>query len=173
MWFIGVEVEKRRVHPLLKKILDPPLQAMRFSLSKTSMQRDISTNTIFESIPHFLINYVYTITYTIAIKLIHLLVTYRTACTLSLIKELLKVFYCRNVLPRHLGLSLGNFFNEDPGHRLPARVGVTRCATRTITNPKSHAHLSFVNVVTMPLNMANAVKILSVALPHVHHTVNG
>ena len=25
MWFIGVEVEKRRVHPLLKKILDPPL----------------------------------------------------------------------------------------------------------------------------------------------------
>ena len=24
MWFIGVEVE-RRVHPLLKKILDPPL----------------------------------------------------------------------------------------------------------------------------------------------------
>ena len=29
MWFIGVEVDKRRVHPLLKKILDPPLsQAM-------------------------------------------------------------------------------------------------------------------------------------------------
>ena len=25
MWFIGVEVGKRRVHPLLKKILDPPL----------------------------------------------------------------------------------------------------------------------------------------------------
>ena len=25
MWFIGVEVDKRRVHPLLKKILDPPL----------------------------------------------------------------------------------------------------------------------------------------------------
>ena len=26
MWFIGVEVDKRRLHPLLKKILDPPLQ---------------------------------------------------------------------------------------------------------------------------------------------------
>ena len=26
MWFIAVEVDKRRVHPLLKKILDPPLQ---------------------------------------------------------------------------------------------------------------------------------------------------
>ena len=25
MWFIGVEVDKRRVHPLLKKILDLPL----------------------------------------------------------------------------------------------------------------------------------------------------
>ena len=27
MWFLGVEVEliQRRVHPLLKKILDPPL----------------------------------------------------------------------------------------------------------------------------------------------------
>ena len=24
MWFIGVEVEQERVHPLLKKILDPP-----------------------------------------------------------------------------------------------------------------------------------------------------
>ena len=30
MWFIGVEVEQetRRVHPLLKKILDPPLQSL-------------------------------------------------------------------------------------------------------------------------------------------------
>ena len=25
MWFIGVEVEQETVHPLLKKILDPPL----------------------------------------------------------------------------------------------------------------------------------------------------
>ena len=32
MWFIGVEVEliQRRVHPLLKKILDPPLKGMPF-----------------------------------------------------------------------------------------------------------------------------------------------
>ena len=148
------------------------MQAMRFSPLKTSMQWDISTNTIFKSNPHFLINYVNTITYTITIKLIHLLATYRTACTLSLIIELLKVFYCRNVLPRHLGLRLGNFFNEDPGHRLPARVGVTRWSTSTITNPESHAHPSFVNVVAVSLDMANAVKILSIALPHEHNTVN-
>ena len=29
MWFIGVEVDKRRLHPLLKKILDPPLRRAR------------------------------------------------------------------------------------------------------------------------------------------------
>ena len=80
-----------------------------------------------------------------------------------------------DVFPRHLGLSLRNFFNKDPGHRLPACIGVTSASrsTWTVTNPEIHAHLSFVNVVTVPLNMANAVKILSVALPHVHHTVNG
>ena len=43
----------------------------------------------------------------------------------------------------------------------------------TIVNPESDAHPSFVNVVTMPLNMANAGKMLSVALPRVHNTVNG
>ena len=78
-----------------------------------------------------------------------------------------------DVLSRHLGLSFRNFFNEDPGHRLPAREGVTSASMLTITNPESHAHLSFVNVVTMPLNMADAVQILSVALPHVHNTVDG
>ena len=29
MWFIGVEVEQEIVHPLLKKILDPPLKQQR------------------------------------------------------------------------------------------------------------------------------------------------
>ena len=62
-------------------------------------------------------------------------------------------------------LSFGNCFNEDPGHRLPARGGITSDSMLTITNPESHAYPSFVNFVTMPLNMANAVKILSVALP--------
>ena len=141
---------------------------MPYFSRKVACKGEISTNTTFESILHFLINYVYTITYTITI---HLLVIYRTAPS---IKKLTSVFFAgRNVLPRYLGLSLRNFFNEDPGHRLPACVGVTRSFTRTITNPESHAHLSFVDVVTVPLNMANAVKILSITLPHVHHTVNG
>ena len=51
--------------------------------------------------------------------------------------------------------------------------GITSDSMLTIVNPESDAHLSFVNVVTMPLNMAKAGKILSVTLPHVHNTVNG
>ena len=70
-------------------------------------------------------------------------------------------------------LSLRNFFNEDPGHRLPARGGITSDSMLTITNLESHAHPSFVNVVTMPLNTANTVNIVSVTLPHLHNTVNG
>ena len=54
-----------------------------------------------------------------------------------------------------------------------ASEGITSDSMLTTVNPESDAHLSFVNVVTMPLNMANAGKILSVALPHVHNTVNG
>ena len=53
-----------------------------------------------------------------------------------------------------------------------ASEGITSDSMLTIVIPESDAHPSFVNVVAMPLNMANAVKILSVALPHVHNTVN-
>ena len=42
----------------------------------------------------------------------------------------------------------------------------------TITNPESHAHLTFVDIVTVPRNMSDAVQILTVALPHVHNTIN-
>ena len=64
-------------------------------------------------------------------------------------------------------LSFRNFFNEDPGYRLQARAGITSDSMLTVTNPESHAHPSFVNVVTMSLNVANAMNIVSVALPHV------
>ena len=49
---------------------------------------------------------------------------------------------------------------------------ITSDSMLAITNPESHAHPSFVNVFTMLLYMANAVNILSVALPHVHNSVN-
>ena len=70
-------------------------------------------------------------------------------------------------------LSFRNFFNKDPGHRLPARGGIISDSMLTNTNLESHAHPSFVNVVTMPLNTANTVNIASVRLPHLHNTVNG
>ena len=70
-------------------------------------------------------------------------------------------------------LSFRNIFNEDPGHRLPACGGITSDSKLTITNPESHAHPSFVDVVTMPLNTANTVNIVSVTLPHLHNTVSG
>ena len=46
MWFIGVEVEsKRRVHPLLKKILDPPLQNNGPSLAFDGVTVDTNQDT--------------------------------------------------------------------------------------------------------------------------------
>ena len=48
-----------------------------------------------------------------------------------------------------------------------ASEGITSDSMLTIVNPEFDAHPSFVNVVTMPLNRANAGKILSVALPHI------
>ena len=62
---------------------------MLYFSRKVACKWEISTNTTFESILHFLINYVYTITYTITI---HLLVIYRTAPS---IKKLTSVFLCR------------------------------------------------------------------------------
>ena len=73
---------------------------------------------------------------------------------------------------RDLSLRFRNFFNKDPGHWIPACVGVGVSITATITDPKTHAHLAFVDVVTMPLNMADTVWILRLCSPQVHNTVN-
>ena len=43
----------------------------------------------------------------------------------------------------------------------------------TVADPESHEHLSFVDVVTMPLNMADAVRtLIFVHRTQVHDTVN-
>ena len=65
-----------------------------------------------------------------------------------------------------------NFFNIDPGHRIPACIGVSIFITGTIAHPESHAHFAFVNVVAVPLNMADTVNILILSCPHVHKTIN-
>ena len=78
-----------------------------------------------------------------------------------------------NDLSRALSLRFENFFNVNPGHWLPTSVGVAFSEMLTITDPESHAHLAFVDVVTVPLNMADAVKIFRpLSFPHVHNTVN-
>ena len=45
MWFIGVEVEliQRRVHPLLKKILDPPLCGTIYVARRQLLQLSLIT----------------------------------------------------------------------------------------------------------------------------------
>ena len=77
------------------------------------------------------------------------------------------------VLSRDLNLRFGNFFNKDPGNWIPACVGViTSTDSGTITNPETHAHLAFVDVVAVPLNMTDAMDTFSTSFPHVHNTVN-
>ena len=57
MWFIGVEVDKRRVHPLLKKILDPPLhrelinEYLKFYSSALSLLKNITV--VLKVLPSF------------------------------------------------------------------------------------------------------------------------
>ena len=77
-----------------------------------------------------------------------------------------------DVLSQDLSLGFWNFFNKDPRHWVPARVGVSISIASTITNPESHAHLAFVDVVAVPLNVADAMGISTIILIHVHNTVN-
>ena len=78
-----------------------------------------------------------------------------------------------DVLSRDLGLRFSNFFNEDPRHGIPACDGViTSTVSGTISDPESYAYLAFVDVVTVPLNMANAMKTFTTSFIHVHNTVN-
>ena len=77
-----------------------------------------------------------------------------------------------DVLSRDLSLRFWNFFNKDPRHWLPAGVGVTFSIKGTITNPESHAHLAFLDVVAVSLDMADAMGIqFTTPFPQVHNTV--
>lgn len=43
----------------------------------------------------------------------------------------------------------------------------------TTTDPESNAHRSFGDVIAVPLNMADTMKILVATLFHIHYAVNG
>ena len=71
-----------------------------------------------------------------------------------------------------LSLSFGNLLYEDAGHRTKSSVGVIVSIPLAFTNPESHAHLSFVDVITVAFNVADAMRVYSFA-EDVHNTING
>ena len=78
-----------------------------------------------------------------------------------------------DVLSRDLSLRFRNFFNKDPGHWIPACADViTSTVSGTISDPESHAHLAFADVVAVPLNIVDAVNILTLWFSHVHKTID-
>ena len=72
-----------------------------------------------------------------------------------------------------LSLSFRNFFNKHTGHWLPSSVPISVSKWSAVADPESHAHLSFVDVITVPLNMADAMEIFITARRHVDNSVNG
>ena len=72
-----------------------------------------------------------------------------------------------------LSLSFGNLLYEYAGHRSPSSVGVkVSIVPFAFTNPETHAHLSFVDVITVAFNVADAMRVYSFA-GHIHNTING
>ena len=69
-------------------------------------------------------------------------------------------------------LSFWHLFYEDPGHFYPARVRVGTFHATTPSNPESHSHLSFVNVIAVTFNVAMTVKIVAPSSCHVEYAVN-
>ena len=56
---------------------------------------------------------------------------------------------------------------------MPTSVGVSKLmACDALSNPESHSHLSFLNVIAVTFNVAVTVKIVVSACLHVEYTVN-
>ena len=72
-----------------------------------------------------------------------------------------------------LSLSFRNFFNKYPRHWLPSSVPISVSISVAIADPESNTHHSFLNVITVPLNMADAMEIFITACFHVDDSVNG
>ena len=75
---------------------------------------------------------------------------------------------------RNLSLWFRDFLNIDPRHWLPASEGIVIISASwlAITDPEPHAHLAFVDVVTVTLNMADTVRAKRLGTIQVHNTVN-
>ena len=71
-----------------------------------------------------------------------------------------------------LSLSFRNLFNKHTGHWVVSCVAINISKWGAVADPESHAHLSFVDVITVPLNMADAMEIFITARRHVDNSVN-
>ena len=71
-----------------------------------------------------------------------------------------------------LSLSFRNFFNKYTGHWIPSCIAISVSIWGAVADPESHAHLSFIDVITVPLNMADAMEIFITARLHVDNSVN-
>ena len=72
-----------------------------------------------------------------------------------------------------LSLSFRNFFNKYTGHWIPSCFSISVSIWSTVADPESHAHLSFMDVITVPLNMADTMEIFITTCLHVDDSVNG
>ena len=71
-----------------------------------------------------------------------------------------------------LSLSFRNFFNKYTGHWDVSCVPISMSMRGAVADPESHTHLSFVDVITVSLNMADAMEIFITACLHVDNSVN-
>ena len=67
------------------------------------------------------------------------------------------------------------FFHIDPGYWVPACVGISGSKADTITDPESHAHDAFVDLLTDAFYLTNSVHIFLavVSVAHVDDSING
>ena len=84
-------------------------------------------------------------------------------------------FYC--ILKQFVVLSLWGryFFHVDPGYWVPACPGISGSIAFAITDPESHAHHAFVDLLTDAFYLTNSVQIFlgSVSVDHVDDSING
>ena len=67
------------------------------------------------------------------------------------------------------------FFHEDPGHRVPSCVRISRTEMVAVSDPESHAHSAFMDFIADSLDVTWAVQIVYSAASsfrHVDYSIN-
>ena len=84
------------------------------------------------------------------------------------------LFYCIVTQFVVLGLWRRNFFHVDPGHWVPLCLCISGSKAFAITDPESHAHEAFVDLLTDAFYLTNSVQIflVAVSVDHVDDSIN-